>query len=184
MLVPKNTHVSKNVRRLLRQGKFRVTFDQDFPRVIEACARPRSGKTPLTWITPRIMKAFWALHKAGYAHSVEVWDGSDQLVGGLYGLAIGDVFFGESQFATAEHASKVAITVLHCHLAEWGFELRDAKYISPHLTTLGFRNISRKTFQALLQRHASTEGRVGPWSVDDTIDVPRWKLGLTANEGR
>ena len=93
---PAETHVGKNLRRLLRQEKFRITFDQDFAGVIAACAAPRSGKVPLTWITPRVMQAFWKAHKAGYAHSVEVWDRENRLVGGLYGMAIGKVFFGES----------------------------------------------------------------------------------------
>jgi leucyl/phenylalanyl-tRNA--protein transferase len=141
---------------------------------MRACAQPRERKTPLTWITPRIMRAFWALHQAGYAHSVEVWDEGD-LVGGLYGLAIGDVFFGESQFSRTEHASKVAVAVLHSHLAYWGFALRDAKSISPHLASLGFKTVDRATFQGLLRDYAWRPGRVGRWAVESGLDVSRWK---------
>jgi len=86
---PSRTHVGRNLRRLLRQGKFTITMDQDFAGVIAAHAVPRSSKTPLTWITPRVMRAYYDAHKAGYAHSVEVWDEEGRLVGGLYGLAIG-----------------------------------------------------------------------------------------------
>jgi leucyl/phenylalanyl-tRNA---protein transferase len=173
VLDPNEAHVPKNVRRFLRQGRFRVTFDQDFARVMQACAQPREGKAPLTWITPRIMNAFWALHLAGYAHSVEVRDAAGHLVGGLYGLAIGDVFFGESQFSTVEHASKVAVAVLHAHLARWGFALRDAKNMTPHLASLGFRTVDRATFQDLLREHAAKPSRTGRWSVDESLDLSR-----------
>lgn len=166
VLAPAETHVPKNVARMLRTGKFRVTFDQDFAAVMQGCAQPRSGKTPLTWITPKIMAAFSALHEAGHAHSVEVWDAAGQLVGGAYGLAVGEVFFGESQFFLAQHASKAAIAVLHRHLAEWGFALRDAKNITPHLASLGFRTMDRGAFRSLLRVHATRPGRVGRWSVD------------------
>ena len=88
-----------NMQRLLRQHKFTVTMDKDFAGVMEGCARPRPGKVPLTWITPRIMQAFWDAYKAGYAHSVEVWDEAGHLVGGVFGIAIGKVYFGESKFS-------------------------------------------------------------------------------------
>ncbi len=92
---PAHSHVSRNIQRLLRKHKFTVTMDQDFAGVMKACARPRPGKVPLTWITPRIMRAYWEAYKAGYAHSVEVWDESGRLVGGVFGFAIGKVYFGE-----------------------------------------------------------------------------------------
>jgi leucyl/phenylalanyl-tRNA--protein transferase len=168
---PAHTHVGKNLRRLLRQEKFRVTIDEDFARVIEACAAPRPGKVPLTWITPRVMRAYWEAHKAGYAHSVEVWDETGKLVGGLYGLAIGKVFFGESQFSAAEHASKVAVVALHRHLAAWGFRLRDGKWMTPHLASLGFKDMPREEFLALLDRYTNEPGRPGQWSVDPSLDL-------------
>jgi leucyl/phenylalanyl-tRNA---protein transferase len=149
---PANTHVGKNLRRLLRQDKFKITFDQDFAGVIAACAPPRPGKVPLTWITPRVMQAFWRAHTAGYAHSVEVWDRENRLVGGLYGLAIGKVFFGESQFSLVEHTSKIAVVALHRHLREWGYHLRDAKWMTPHLASSGFETLSRETWLFLLTR--------------------------------
>jgi leucyl/phenylalanyl-tRNA--protein transferase len=167
---PADTHVGKNLRRLLKQRKFNVTFDQAFAQVVEACARPREGKVPLTWITPKVMNAYLEAHKAGYAHSVEVWDHDDNLVGGLYGIAIGKVFFGESQFSRAEHSSKVAMVVLHRHLQEWGYHVRDGKWMTPHLASFGFKSMKRKEFQALLAQHIGEPGRAGPWHVEPRLE--------------
>jgi len=166
---PAETHVSKNLARLLRQQKFRVTIDERFADVIEACARPREGKVPLTWITPRVMQAYYDAHKAGYAHSVEVWDEKGELVGGLYGLAIGKVFFGESQFSRVDHASKVAIIALHRHLAEWGFRLRDAKWMTSHLASFGFHAMPRDEFLKLLEVETERPGHVGRWRADPSL---------------
>lgn len=171
---PEDTHVSKNLVRLMRQDKFRVTFDRDFAGVMRACSEPRDGRAPLTWITPRIMRAYWALHEAGYAHSVEVWDPDGKLVGGLYGVAIGDVFFGESQFSHVEHTSKIAVAVLHRHLAHWGYAVRDGKWMTPHLTSLGFTTVDRATFHDLLKRHTAVDRPPSRWQVDPTLEVAGW----------
>ena len=171
---PAETHVGKNLRRMLRQAKFRVTIDEDFAGVIEACAAPRPGKAPLTWITPRVMEAYWNAHKAGYAHSVEVWDAEGRLVGGLYGVAIGKVFFGESQFAAVEHMSKVALVALHRHLKAWGYHLRDGKVMTPHLASFGFKGIPREDYRALLARYVNEPGRVGRWRVDPDLALADW----------
>jgi len=109
---PADTHMSRHVRRLLWQGTYTVTMDKAFASVMEACARPRGGKAPLTWITPQIMRAYWQAYKAGYAHSVEVWDDDGTLVAGAYGLAIGKMYFGESQFCTVRDTSKLANVAL------------------------------------------------------------------------
>ncbi len=173
---PALTHVGRNLRRLLRQKKFRITMDQDFAGVITACAKPRSGKAPLTWITPRVMRAYYAAHKAGYAHSVEVWDEEGHLVGGLYGLAIGKVYFGESQFSAAEHASKIATVALHRQLAAWGYHLRDGKWMTPHLASFGFRPMKRDDFRALLDVYVDLPGKTGPWAFDPDLDLAGWPL--------
>lgn len=167
---PADTHVGRQ----LRQHRFRLSFDEDFASVMEACAQKRPGKVPLTWITPRIMEAYWDAHQAGHAHSVEVWDENDKLVGGLYGLAIGKVFFGESQFSAWEHMSKVALVGLHRHLAAWGYPLRDGKWMTPHLASFGFRAMPREEFQALLNQYINEPGRIGRWSVDPTLDLADW----------
>jgi leucyl/phenylalanyl-tRNA--protein transferase len=169
VLDPQNAHVSKKIRQLLRSGKYAVTFDQDFAGVIKACAEVRPGKTPLTWITPRVMSAYHDLHLAGYAHSVEVWDKEGKLIGGAYGVAAGEVFFGESQFSRADHASKIAIAVLHEHLAKWGFKLRDAKFMTGHLESLGFHTLTRAEFMSELAVHAHKPDRRGKWQVEATV---------------
>lgn len=174
VLFLEDTHIESNLRRLLRQRKYRVSFDRDFAGVIRACAEPRPGKTPLTWITPRIMEAFWALHEAGYAHSVEVWDSENRLVGGNYGLAVGEIFFGESQFSHVRDTSKIATAVLNCHLAHWGFVLRDAKWMTDYLASSGYTLISRASFEDILRRHAHGPDRVGRWEIDQTLDVAAW----------
>jgi len=122
-----NTRLSKRLRSRLRQARHRVTFDTAFERVIKACAARRPGKWRLTWITPRIMQAYAALHDAGYAHSFEVWDQAGELVGGGYGVAVGGAFTIESQFTIESHASKIGFAVLNWHLAQWGFLLSDNK---------------------------------------------------------
>ena len=169
---PAETHISKNLRRLIRQNKFTLTMDRDFGGVIEACAQPRPGKVPLSWITPRVMRAYLDAYEAGYAHSVEVWDETGSLVGGLYGIAIGKAFFGESQFSAVEHASKIAVVALHRHLAHWGYNLRDAKWMTPHLASLGFKPVSRDHFLFLLARSRLGEpGHLGAWEIDPAIDL-------------
>ena len=169
---PAETHISKNLRRLIRQQKFTLTMDRNFAGVIEACARPRPGKVPLSWITPRVMRAYLDAYEAGYAHSVEVWDETGRLAGGLYGIAIGKAFFGESQFSAVEHASKIAVVALHRHLAHWGYNLRDAKWMTPHLASLGFKPVSRDYFLFLLARSRLGEpGHLGAWKIDPAIDL-------------
>lgn len=175
VIAPDEIRIERSTRKLLRQNRLMVTFDEDFAGVMEACAKPRPGKTPLTWITPRIMHAFWALHEAGYAHSIEIWDEDCKLVGGLYGLAIGGVFFAESRFAKTSSASKLAVAVLHHHLAQWGFGMRDAKWMSAHLASLGFRLVGRTTFEAMLQANIYRPGRIGPWTVDESLDTASWQ---------
>ncbi len=181
---PAHGHVSRNIQRLLRQHKFTVTMDQDFAGVMEACARPRPGKVPLTWITPRIMRAFWDAYRAGYAHSVEVWDETGHLVGGSFGIAIGQVYFGESKFSAVRDASKVATAVLHRHLVAWGYKLCDAKWMTPDLASLGFKVMPRDEFRSLLQWYVDEPGHVGRWEVDPTLDLAdvRAKAADTAHE--
>jgi leucyl/phenylalanyl-tRNA---protein transferase len=175
ILRPAELRIEKSLRKTIRQGKLRVTFDTDFVAVMKACAEPRDDKTPLTWITPKIMSAFWQLHQAGHAHSVEVWNGDGHLVGGLYGLACGNIYFGESQFSRVRDASKVGGAVLMRHLAEWGFTLRDGKRMTEHLASLGYRNVPRAQFLRELQDEAWKPGKVGRWSVDESLDVANWR---------
>jgi leucyl/phenylalanyl-tRNA--protein transferase len=150
--VPNQVHISRTVGRLLRNRRFEVTFDTAFADVFAACAEPRPGHVPLTWITPEVMQAYAAMHSAGLAHSVEVWNRSGDLAGGLYGVAIGKAFFIESMFARQPHASKIGLITLSCHLDKWGFLVNDAKRDAELWRSLGFSLIPRAKFNALLKK--------------------------------
>ena len=151
VLLPAEVHVSRSLRKVLRQGRFRVMFDQDFAAVIAECAGPRNY-TDGTWITDDMQRAYLALHEQGHAHSVEVWDG-DALVGGLYGLAMGRLFFGESMFSRADNASKVGFVTLVEHLQQAGFVLIDCQMPTDHLHSLGARSIPREVFAGYLSQY-------------------------------
>jgi len=151
VLFPDELHVSRSLRKLMRQGRYQVSFDQDFAAVIRACAAPRDYADG-TWITDSMQAAYLTLHKQGFAHSVEVrQDG--ELVGGLYGLAMGRLFFGESMFSRADNASKVGFVSLVEHLQQAGFELIDCQMPTDHLHSLGARAIPRAIFADYLQRY-------------------------------
>jgi leucyl/phenylalanyl-tRNA--protein transferase len=135
----------------LRQQRYRVTFDQEFAAVIRACSEPRVYADG-TWITDSMQAAYIELHARGHAHSVEVWEG-DELVGGLYGLAMGQLFFGESMFSRADNASKVGFATLVDHLKAWGFVLIDCQMPTQHLQSFGARSIARKIFADYLSNH-------------------------------
>jgi leucyl/phenylalanyl-tRNA--protein transferase len=171
---PADIHVSKNTRRLLRQHRFTVTMDKDFAGVMEGCARPRPGKVPLTWLTPRVMQAFWKAYEAGFAHSVEVWDEEGRLVGGVFGITIGKVYFGESKFSAVRGASKLATAVLDRHLVAWGYHLCDAKWMTSDLASLGYKPMERDDFRSLIQWYTEEPGHAGRWDVDPTLDLTDW----------
>jgi len=181
---PENVYISKTTRRLIRIKQFDVTFDSDFAGVIDACAAPRPGRPHLTWITPDIIEHFTALHEAGYAHSVEVWDRSGTLAGGLYGLAVGKVFFTESMFSRERDASKIGFITLSRHLQHWGFVLNDGKRMTGHLSQLGFTLVPRKAFNAVLATACRVPGQVGRWSVDDRLDIANWEPKAPAGRDR
>lgn len=153
VLKPAELKISKSLKKTIKKQKYRVTFDQCFSTVISACALARkeiNDESSGTWISDEMRQAYTELHRSGYAHSVECWLG-DELVGGLYGLAIGKVFFGESMFSRANDASKVAFSALCETLKIRGFELIDGQVYSPHLETLGFNLIQRSEFVSILQ---------------------------------
>ena len=144
VLWPDSLRMNRSLRRALRRKEIAVTTDQAFDRVVRACAAPRKGQEG-TWITPAMAVAYGQLHRAGHAHAVECWHGAD-LVGGLYGVAIGRVFFGESMFSRVTDASKVAFA----HLCTLGFDLIDCQVPNPHLARLGAVEMERRRFLALL----------------------------------
>ncbi|MCG5494111.1 leucyl/phenylalanyl-tRNA--protein transferase [Ectothiorhodospira variabilis] len=167
VIYPENVRVSRSLGKTLRRGEFTVTFDQAFNEVIKGCAGPRRGVDG-TWITYGMQQAFTQMHRTGYAHSVEVWR-EGELVGGLYGVTVGRVFFGESMFSHATDASKVALVVLCRHLQHWGYPLLDCQTPSDHMTRMGAESISRARFSSRLDQLCSVPGRPGPWEVEPGI---------------
>nr|WP_305800157.1 leucyl/phenylalanyl-tRNA--protein transferase [Thiolapillus sp.] len=148
VLFPDDLHVSRSLAKELRRGRFQVTFDLAFDQVIESCAQPRKDE-PGTWLMPEMIAAYQELHRLGIAHSVETWhDG--ELVGGLYGNALGSVFFGESMFSRMSNASKVAFVCLVRSLSRTGYSLVDCQIFTPHLQSLGAGLIPRERFLSLL----------------------------------
>lgn len=158
--------LSSRFRRSLRHSCWMVTADTDFAAVIDACATtPRPGQ-PGTWITREMRQAYCALHRRGHAHSIEVWDGQ-RLVGGLYGVAIGRMFFGESMVSLQSGGSKVALAALAARLQTWGWPLLDAQVQNPHLTSLGANSWTRERFlSAIAPLVAMTEEPARSWQAD------------------
>jgi len=159
--------VSHSLRKRLRRGDYRVSADRDFGGVIAACSEPRRY-TDSTWITPPMLTAYNRLHELGWAHSFESWS-DDSLVGGLYGIAIGKVFFGESMFARDTDASKYAFWHALQFLVTQGIELVDCQLPSAHLSSLGAISISRPEFLAKLARLTETPGT--PSSYREAFDA-------------
>lgn len=152
VLIPAEFKVSHSLAKTLRQGKFDVRFDTCFADVIRSCG-DRKLRPEGTWISPEMRAAYIHLHSLGYAHSVEVF-ASDEIVGGLYGVALGKVFFGESMFSRVTDASKVALKSLCDRLIERGFVLIDCQMVTPHLLSLGAKAVPRAEFTAVLRNHA------------------------------
>jgi leucyl/phenylalanyl-tRNA--protein transferase len=157
-------HVSRSLRRTLRSGRFSITLDTAFDAVIRACAEPRDDDAG-TWITADMLAAYDDLAARGHAHSVEAWAG-DRLVGGLYGVACGRMFYGESMFSRTPDASKVALASLVRQLHRWGFELIDCQMSTSHLASLGAREIARADFMRHVARLTSLPGVPAPWALD------------------
>lgn len=141
-------HLSRSLRKVIAGDRFRVTADRAFAEIIALCAESAEDR-PDTWINASIEQAFVRLHGLGLAHSVECWDG-DRLVGGLYGLALGRAFFGESMVSRAPNASKVAIAALVARLRAGGFTLLDCQFMTEHLASLGAIEVPRADYMALL----------------------------------
>ncbi len=154
-------HVPRRLARFLRTCEWTLTADTAFETVVRACAAPRAGQRG-TWLDAGMRKAYQRLHALGHAHSVEAWDG-EALAGGIYGVSIGRMFFGESMFSAADHGSKVALLALARSLSGWGYPLLDAQVASPHLFTLGASEIGRTDFSARVAALTAQAGIEGSW---------------------
>jgi len=167
VLFPAELKVSRSLARTLRNARFEVRADTAFDAVIEGCRQPRRGESG-TWITEEMAEAYGTLHRAGFAHSVETWlDG--KLVGGLYGVALGRAFFGESMFARVSDASKVALVALARQLQHWGFGVIDCQMNTAHLASLGAREIPRAEFTRRLRELVHYAPVPVPWRLESTI---------------
>jgi leucyl/phenylalanyl-tRNA---protein transferase len=164
VLAPKNLHVSKSLRRRLRQRDFTVTADTAFDAVLEGCAAPRNGEAG-TWLVPAMRRAYGSLHEAGFAHSIEVWM-DDVLAGGIYGVAVGRMFFGESMFSARTNGSKIAMAYLAAQLDRWGFPMIDCQLETDHLTSLGASLMPRAQFVREVARLVQEPPAPPVWSVD------------------
>jgi leucyl/phenylalanyl-tRNA--protein transferase len=165
VLPPGEAHVGRSLRREMRRGVFGIRADTAFREVIHGCAaRPRPGQDG-TWITEEMIAGYLALHEEGLAHSIEAWrDG--KLVGGLYGISMGGVFFGESMFAEVPNASKVAFATLLANLIRWRFTLVDCQAYTDHLASFGAVEWRRSRFLAALKRALREPTRRGPWELE------------------
>jgi leucyl/phenylalanyl-tRNA--protein transferase len=162
VLFPENLIVSKSMRPYFNQNKFQVTWDQNFEDVIKNCQKIDREDQLGTWITSKMLAAYIQLHKMGYAHSVEVWL-DNELVGGLYGISLGKVFFGESMFAKVSNASKFGFISLVNQLKQKGFLLIDCQQETKHLESLGANVIKRKDFIDILNHNNIEETYIGSW---------------------
>jgi leucyl/phenylalanyl-tRNA--protein transferase len=167
VLYPGEIAISRSLRKRLRSSTYEIRVDTCFIRVMRACAEPRDGQTG-TWITDDMLAAYAALHAAGFAHSVESWlDG--RLAGGLYGVASGRMFFGESMFARASDASKVALAHLARQLERWQFGMIDCQMSTSHLASLGAREIQRKDVLLALSELVNYPTPPGTWCFDHDL---------------
>jgi len=163
VLFPKELKVSKSMKQLFRRKAFDITIDTEFEKVIDYCARQKRDGQDGTWITDELKQAFVQLHEMGYVHSVEVWE-DGILVGGLYGLALGKVFYGESMFAHKSNASKYGFISLITLLREKSFELVDCQQDTPHLRSFGADLITKEDFFNKLKLNVLEEGFIGKWT--------------------
>jgi len=152
-------HVPSRLARVIRSGRFRIEIDRDFPAVIRACAQmDRKEDESGTWIDREILESYIALHQQGLAHSIEAWEG-EVLAGGLYGVALGGAFFGESMFHRATDASKVALAALVERMKSRGFTLLDVQWVTPHLEQFGAIEIPRSHYLRVLNTAVQVDAR-------------------------
>lgn len=179
VLYPAELHVSRTLKKILKQGRFAVTLDGAFEKVIGACAQTRQSQGEGTWIVDEMIEAFVDLHHAGYAHSVETWQ-ADRLVGGLYGVSLGKAFFGESMFSARSNASNVALVTLVRFLQALEFDFVDCQVTTAHLMRFGAREVPRSRFLKQLRKSLTAPTLKGRWdfrfcrgnSPSVAIDIP------------
>jgi len=171
VLKPREFIAHRSLKRVINKP-WQVSYDQAFEAVIRACAEPRADSDE-TWITEAMIQAYCQLHALGAAHSVEVWD-REHLIGGVYGLALGSLFAGESMFSRQSGGSKIALLYLSAYLDQWHYTLIDTQLPSAHLTSLGGRAIERESFLLMLQTALSQRVTAQAWQPGQVINVRQW----------
>lgn len=166
VLIPENVYISRRLGRIIKQNRFRLTCNRAFEQVVEACANVRVRNGEETWLIQEMQTAYQELHEQGFAHSVEAWC-DNELVGGLYGVALGKCFFGESMFHSRPNASKVILVQLAGHLERESFVLFDCQITNPHLISMGASHLSREDFLERL-----VVGGLGPDGVAEKVVFP------------
>ncbi|MDH3981419.1 MAG: leucyl/phenylalanyl-tRNA--protein transferase [Kiritimatiellaceae bacterium] len=161
--------ISRQLRSLLKSGRFRVTFDTAFEEVVLACSDRKE-----TWLIPERIDIALALHKCGRAHSVEVWNRDGRLIGGDFGVDLGRIFLSESSFHRESNVSKIAYIYLNCHLQHWGYLANDIGSHQDYCQKLGYENIPRRRYLELLRKSNLVEIQSGNWSVDEALNVANW----------
>ena len=171
VLDPKELYVPRSLKQSIRKQKFHITMDTAFEEVIEQCSiKKREGQFG-TWITQEMKESYTELHNMGIAHSIEAWE-DDMLVGGLYGVCIGNLFAGESMFAKRSDASKVAFVYAMHQMIAWGIELIDSQVYTEHLERFGAKEIERSEYLYMLESLIHVERPLGKWSFDDDFVPP------------
>ena len=165
VLVPAEAHVGRSLRKAMRRGTFEVSADTAFREVMRACARTKRPGQRGTWINRDMIRGYTALHEQGFAHSIETWQ-DGRLVGGLYGISLGAVFYGESMFAEVPDASKVAFATLLGNLVHWDFQLVDCQSYTDHLASFGAEEWPRDEFLTVLETALQEPTRMGPWLLE------------------
>lgn len=173
VLFPHKVRITRSLRKSLRNKGYRITFDTCFADVVNACAAPRAYASG-TWITHEMHTAYCRLHAADVAHSIEVWNTRGELVGGLYGVAVGGIFSGESMFSREADTSKIALVALAYHAQHWGFSLIDCQIENPHLMSMGAENISRQDYMTILNAHLQHQPP-SRWQLAPDFDLSHWK---------
>ncbi len=167
VLFPDEFKISNSLRKTLTRGNYEVRTDSAFEQVMRACAQPRAGQDG-TWIQEEIIEAYSRLHNMGLAHSIETWM-EGELVGGLYGISLGRMYYGESMFSRKTDASKIALAHLTTQLKRWKFGMIDCQMNTPHLATLGAREIPRSEFLMRLQELIHYPNIASPWRFDHDL---------------
>jgi len=165
VLFPSELRISRSLNKILRNSNYEVRVDSAFSQVIQACAAPRKGQSG-TWIHSDMVSAYTELHEMGLAHSVETWVGGE-LIGGLYGIAQGKMFFGESMFSRIHDASKIAFVHLVKQLEQWNFNMIDCQMRTAHLASFGAREIPRKEFSQRLKELVNYPNQIEKWQFDN-----------------